>query len=379
MNRIDVDKIKEQITSEYIKKIMATFNCYPKSENNENIIFPSICHHPQDFELHKAKLYWYKDAKYFLCYSCSSSFDIFGLVQQVKSFNFPQAIKYVCECIGIDSSNLNVTNDKKDIYDWKSSLNKYLVNNSTKENQEYDKSILNFLDKIYYQGWINEGINIETMEKFGVKFYKFKQQIVIPIFDDENRFVGTHCRNLLPELIEQNLKYYHLQTLNRFEYKFSMSSVLFGLNLNRYNIEQTRTCVIFESPKSVMIYDGFNCLNNSVGIFGMNFQKAKRDLLIKYKCENFIIALDRQYVKMYNEDGSKTNKNTTENKENGFKEYETTIMKIVKILSPFAKNIWVVYDNDENNYLDYKDSPVDKGEEIWLKMEQEKELVYSIE
>ena len=369
MSRVDINKIKENITSEDIKSIMSTFNCYPKSETDKYILFPSICHHREDFEHHKAKLYWLKEEKFFNCFSCSSAYDIFGLIQQVKDYTFPQAIKYVCECLGIDSSNLNTTNDKKVTYDWKSSLNKYLVNNSTKENQEYDKSVLNFLDKIYYQGWIDEGIDISTMERFGIKFYNLKQQIVIPVFDDKNRFVGTHCRNLDENLIEQGLKYFHLQTLDNFEYKFNMSSVLYGLNLNRYNIEYTRTAIIFESPKSVLHYDSFDCINNSVGVFGMNFQKAKRDLLIKYKCENLIIAFDRQYKKMYNEDGSKTKE---------FEKYEKCVMKVVDIYSPFAKNIWVVYDNDENNYLDYKDAPIDKGEEVWNKLLEDKELVYSI-
>ena len=369
MGYVNVDKIKDKITSEDVKKIMATFDCYPKSETNEYVLYPSICHH-EDFMAHKAKLYWYKDAKYFLCYSCNSAFDIFGLIQQIKKCTFPQSIRYVCDALGIDSSDLNISVDKVTTYDWKLSLNKYITNTENKENKIYDKDILNQLDNIYYQGWIDEGISINTMQKFGIKFYKYKQQIVIPIFDDNNNFVGTHCRNLCPELIKQGLKYYHLVTLNGMEYKFNMSLVLFGLNFNRYNIEKTKTCIIFESPKSVMIYDGYDCLNNSVAIFGMNLQKAKRALLLKYKCENFIIALDRQYEQMYNEDNQKTEE---------FKVYGKTIMKMVDTLSPFAKKIWVMYDNDKDRLLDYKDAPIDKGKDVWDKLYRQKYLIYDAE
>lgn len=74
-----------------------------------------------------------------------------------------------------------------------------------------------------------------------------------------------------------------------------MGLVLFGLNMNKADIERTKTAILFESPKSVMLMDNFYDYNISVGIFGMNFQMTKLKLLLKYGCTKFIIALDRQY------------------------------------------------------------------------------------
>lgn len=369
--KINIEEINKKITINDIIKIVLSLGGEIKGEDEKQIIFTSICHHI-DAENHKAKLYYYKKEKFFLCYSCSSSGDIFWLVQKRKNLlgencNFTQAIKYVCKTIGLNYNNIKETKHNDNIYDWsflKSFANKQ-YNSNVKKNSTYDDSVLNHLDNIYHQSFIDDYISIETMQKYRIKFYKYGQQICIPVFDDNSNFIGIHCRNLLPELIEQGYKYIPLKTVSGTEYKFNTTNVLYGLNLNKMWIKNYKTAIITEAPKGVMQLDSFG-INIGVALFGRSLQKPKRELLLKYGVERVYIALDKQYHSQYDENGNLTQE---------FLQYEKVVMKIVKSLQPFVKDIYVIYDIDEDNLLEYCDSPMDKGKEIWNKLFENAEKI----
>ena len=139
-----------------------------------------------------------------------------------------------------------------------------------------------------------------------------------------------------------------------------MGLELFGLNYNKINIEKSKSVILVESPKSVMQADSFNMPNICCGIFGMNFSIQKLKLLLTLGVENFIIALDRQYDVMRGKEWEK---------------YKSKVNKIVDIIRPYAKEISIIYDTDMNRVLDYKDSPTDKGEDIFMKLYDEKEIL----
>lgn len=56
---------------------------------------------------------------------------------------------------------------------------KYLPKQSrVEELTVYDDSILNLLEPIYHQSFI-DNISIPTMEKYGLKYYRYAQQVTI--------------------------------------------------------------------------------------------------------------------------------------------------------------------------------------------------------
>ena len=76
--------IKEIITPEDIKNILAIYKAYPSSENDEVIIFPTICHNLNPEEA-SHKLYYYKNSKMFYCFTqCSKSYDIISLLITIE-------------------------------------------------------------------------------------------------------------------------------------------------------------------------------------------------------------------------------------------------------------------------------------------------------
>lgn len=369
---IKSEDIKKILTLDDIIKITLSLGATIKKETNKEYIFTSICHH-KDAENHSPKLYLYKSSKSFYCYSCSSSFDIFGLIQQRQKIlgensTFPYAIKYVCDMCHIDSGDIQITT-KSNICNWQEDYNKYInYKNIKHKGKIYDKSILNMLEDKYYQGWIDENISVETMEKFGIKWYQYKQQIIIPVFSEQGDFVGLHARNLNPEAIEKGYKYMPMESLTQ-DYRFDTSSVLYGLNVNKENIRNNKTVILFESPKSVLQMEDILDENISVALFGMNLQRERVKMLVQY-ADHFIIALDKQYHQMY-KDGVYCDENGNEVKvyTEEFKTYIKIINRIIKLLKPYG-TIDLILDKEE--LLDYKDSPSDKGKEIWEKLWKEK-------
>lgn len=371
---IKAEDIKKLLTVQDLINITLSLGAEIKSPLNDEkqIIFTSICHH-KDANNHKPKLYLYKHTKSFFCYSCSSAFDIFSLIQKRKELlgekcSFIQALKYVCDFCGIDTSDIKEEIKDDNYCDWQSCLQKYTrYKRNPKENQTYDKSILDNLEDKYHIDWINEGISIETQQKFGIKWYNYRQQIVIPVFDDVGNFIGGHVRNLLPEAIEQGYKYMPFSSLS-FDYNFNTGNILYGLNVNKENIRYTKTAILFEAPKSVMMLEEIAEYNNSVGNFGMNVQKFKRDLLMKYDCEVLIIAMDKQYKKQYKEGNfCDENGNEIKVKTDEYAKYVKIINKIIKLFKPYMQ-VDVILDTDKLNLLNYKDAPVDKGSEVWYNL-----------
>ena len=83
---------------------------------------------------------------------------------------------------------------------------------------------------------------------------------------------------------------------------------------------------------------------------------------------------DRELVAIYSQikcmiDGS----NGEYTKE--FWKYREKVDRIIDMVKPYAQEISVVWDNDEDRFLEYKDSPVDQGKEVWEKLFERREIV----
>ena len=153
------------------------------------------------------KLYRYNDTKNYISYTKSCSYDIIGLVQAIKTTNgetcsFIDAVNYILTTTDLDPTACKRLT-KKNKYNWEDELGKYLrIKQGQSSLQIYDASILEALPKIHPQEWVEEGISIDTMEKYGIAYYPRLQATTIPCRDKDGRLVGIRCRHWLPEEIE---------------------------------------------------------------------------------------------------------------------------------------------------------------------------------
>ena len=95
-----------------------------------------------------------------------------------------------------------------------------------------------------------------------------------------------------------------------------------------------------------MQMDGILEQNNAVSIFGCNLSKIQLQHLIELEVERYVVCLDK-----WGNEEDKTR-------------WQKDVDKIVRMCSPYGKVIVV----EDNGILDWKDSPSDKGKEVWEKL-----------
>lgn len=341
---MDAKQIKESLSENDVMAILEELGASPYLEQS-HIRCNTICHHGDS-----TKLYYYPETKMFMCYTQCHSMDLFSLIQKVKGIEFNEAFEFVKEYFGI-KTEITDYYDSVDV----SFFNKFNKEKETRELAEIDKKILNIYEDIYHMSWVKEGILPSTMRKFGVKMSIGNQQIIIPHYDINNRLVGIRARNLDPYLVDKGLKYIPVKT-GGITYSHPTGANLYGLNVNIDNIKKLRKMILFESEKSVMqldtIYNGYGV---GVGVSGSSFTDKQLDLIQALDIDEIILCYDKEF----HEIGDPLERYYA-------KKIETTVANKLK---PYFRvsAVW-----DTKGLLDYKDSPTDKGVEVWRKLYKER-------
>ena len=367
--RINAKQLKNMLTLKDYETILESLSAEWQSKSDNQWVLYTGCHN-LDWLAGSPKLYFYTETRFFTCYTgCNESFDIYSLIEkrwelEHREYTFYDILIYVGGICNIEVDDLEFLPPPQKT--WQEMLSKYT--NKKKgiiDIKTYDKWILKFLQPIYHQSFIDDGISIDTMEKFNVEYYKYGQQITIPVYTQTGELAGIHARNLCPEMIDMGYKYIPLTLSDGEDYRFKTSHVLFGLNLNKCNIEYTQSIILTEAPKSVMQLDGILEHNNSVALFGMNLSRTQRDMILSLGVKNVYIALDKQYKQLVLDDNEEE---WTEE----FQQYQHNVFKIANMLREYC-NVYYIYDYE--NLLDYKDSPSDKGAEVWNTLYDRKEVI----
>ena len=362
--QLDIKKLKQQLTLSDYEQILNALGATNISKSNNVWSMHSICHNKDEYS-GGINLRFYIDTKTFKCFShdCDVG-DIIALVQTRQNllgyeYSFIDAVNFC-----IDNSNIQIDNirrktpKKTSNFDYNTLWDRYIKHeNIYTETVIYDDNILRFFPKVYHQSFIDDNISIPTMEKYELCYYPRNQQVVIPVRDEDMQLIGLHSRNLIPDKVDIGLKYQPTKLLDGTEYKFPTSMVLYGLGQNKDNIAKTKRALIFEAPKSVLQMEDILECNNSVGMFGLNMSKYKRQLLLNLGINSIDICIDKDYNIV------------------GDDKYIEWQKKVNKIIDMFIGYVEVNVVYDKGNVLDYKDSPSDKGKDVWEQLEREKEGV----
>jgi len=341
---LDKDKIKEFLTVDDIKKILKDLGSDLSKSNK--LIFQTVCHSGS-----KHKLYYYEDSKMFHCYTdCGDSFDIYELIIRAKrekgyEYSFYQAVQYVATLTGkiffSDSIFEQINTELIDDWEW---INRF--ENKKKQNIKlpvYDKRVMDLFLHLPHEAWLNEGISIETMEKFNICYYIRENCIVIPHYDINKNLVGLRRRSLKQEDIDAGRKYMPLTIENKL-YNHPTLFNLYGLHKTKDAIKRLRKVAIFEGEKSVLKCEDYYGENNfSVATCSSNISDFQRDLLLSLGIEECFICYDKQFEDPNSEEAY---------------EYAEKLLKLARKFVPYVKT-YILWDN--MGLLDYKDAPVDKG------------------
>lgn len=353
---INVTQLKNSLTPNDIISILSSLGAECRKQSDTELIFDSICHHREDAPNHKPKLYYYIGTNLLLCYSCSWQGDIIALVQHIKDCNFVDALNFICDILHIDSE----VYEKRQltVYNWQKDLKRYIKRHTDYDDlRVYDENILSFFDKKYHDSWIDEGISIESMEKYEIGWYPWHNSIVIPCRDDHFNLIGCRERFIRPEDCEGG-KYRPLQMLSGEIYKFPTHSTFFGIYQNQDAIKNTKTVWLLEGEKSCIKFDSWFGDNNvALAMYGTNLGTYRRDYLVGLGVNEAVIMIDSDFHQYGDAE---------------YEDFETNVFKIANQLKNFM-TVSVCYNNQ--GYEGYKFAPCDFTREQFDVMYKRREFI----
>lgn len=364
MITFDKVEIKNNLTLENIFELLYDWGGDPEY-SSFGILSATICHNPQGEG--SRKLYFYSNSNLFHCYSgCEEpSFDIFELVRKVaniqwgKNYDLNDAVRWIAQRFGFSGSVKIEETDLLD--DWKILSDydriqeiEFKINNVLLK--EYDDKILDRLNyNVKIAPWLEEGITQEVLDLARIGFYPGGDQITIPHFDKNGRFVGLRGRCLSGEEGELYGKYRPLK-INGLLYNHPLGLNLYGFHQAKQQIGIAKKAIVFESEKSVLKYQSLFGIDNNISVAccGSSFSAYQAQLLIDAGAQEIIIAFDRQFEEIGNEE---------------FKRLKT---KLIKIREKYKNDVLISLIFDKNMITQYKAAPIDEGAEKFLKLYKER-------
>lgn len=352
-NKNDLNKIKTSITPEKMIKIMRFLGANRYEERENFIIFPTICHN-YDADEASMKLYYYKEDYLFYCYTeCAHSFSIYDLFKAYYElhriqYNFTEdilnKILELSNLARVEAMEDSGYNPQRSKYDVKEEI----------ELLTYEDDVLAVYLPIAPLEWLAEGISKRSMDKYHIKFSISQNKIVIPHYNIKGQLVGIRGRTLTPWEANNYGKYMPMKIEGR-SYAHPLSLNLYGIDLAKDYIKETKRCIIFEGEKSVLLYDTYFPKNNSVAVCGSGLNKHQLDILVK-QCgaQEIVIAFDKEFTSL---------------SDPANEEYMNKLLSLCNKYKTYC-NFSFLY--DFNNLLSYKDSPIDKGPEVFLQLLQKK-------
>lgn len=259
--------------------------------------------------------------------------DLIDLVMFAENLSFPEAMKFICNAIGIDYYN----NDIEDIPEALQII-KLLQEMHTNAEPEDNTPLKPISEKIlsYYIScgntmFENDNISLEIQQEFKVGYDPQSNRITIPLYDSIGNLVGVKARLFKYDLTESDPpKYMFLHRCNK-------SRLLYGYFENKEYIKNSQSVYVVESEKAVQQCASYGC-RNVVATMGKTISKSQVELLVRLD-KKIILALDQDV------------------------EYE----ELVNIKNMFPEQVPVYYIQDNEHLLQEKESPSDRSE-VFMKL-----------
>ena len=270
-----------------------------------------------------------EDEQFWHCFGCGKSGSIYTWIQLTEHLSFPQAVQKVAELTNYDI-NEYVESESLNFFKTLSKLKKTDKEVPLRVPLDMDKDyIQRFKDEVP-QEWIDEGISPETMKKYEIRIDPMSNRIVYPVKDNDDNLIGVKGRTRFKNFKELKImKYMNYHRLGVLDFYQCMQQA-------RDSINSSGEIIIVEGIKSVMKLDQWG-FHNTVSAETSKLNEYQIELLIRMKVRDVVIAFDKD-VEM------------------------GKIKDCVKLLKRFA-NVYVVY--DRWRLLQDKDSPCDRGKEVW--------------
>ena len=179
--------------------------------------------------------------------------------------------------------------------------------------------------------WEREGISLSSMEKFQVFYDAFSNRLVYPVRNADGKIVNVGGRTLDPDFKEKGLRKY------TYFFGWGTMDTIYGLSENMEEIKKRHEVILFEGCKSVLLADSWG-IHNTGALLTSHLNPNQLRILAKLGCR-VVFALD-------NDVDIRKDHN-------------------IKKLQQF---VTIEYIHDTEELLCEKDSPVDRGKEVFQRL-----------
>ena len=271
-----------------------------------------------------------EDKKVWYCFSCGDGGNVIKFAKKYHKVTYEQAVKMLASYANIDLDDEPILKVMRRY--------KRKQEEECPIRQELDKNIMQKYKNVTIQSWINEGISREVLEKYQVRYDDTACRIVFPVWDIDGRLINIKGRAAHPQWKDFGMAKYI------YYYPLGKNDLFWGYHWHINDIRTKNEIILVEGEKSVMKLET-NGVNNAVAISTSHLSKDQMQILMKLRV-NVTIALDKD-------------KNPLEDK---------NIMNLAKY-----NKCYVML--DEQDLLDKKDAPIDKGIEIWNALYERRKLI----
>lgn len=372
---MDARELQDQITVEQMKVLLTALGAQQfidytdRPEKRHALITNTICHNISDGTL---KLYYYSKSKTFYCYtSCGDIGNIFDVVMSSHklrgvTLTFPESIAWICNKLGID----NAPTKRQPGFKIEVRPNEELANMRRFQKKEEPKielvehkeSIFKMFSNYHHPSFTGDGISHDAMNKFEIMYDYSNHKVIVPHRKyDNGALIGIKSRSLNEWEIEAGFKYIPL-TEHNILYSYPTYANLYGYWQNKENIRRVKKAILVEAEKSVLQLETFDPENNiGLALSSSNLSEFQVKLILELGVEEVILALDKENTDLLDEVSI---------------EYQEKLLEKARMLAPYVK-VTVIYDS--NGLLEQKDSPTDRGKEVFNLLYQNRKEVYLID
>lgn len=181
------------------------------------------------------------------------------------------------------------------------------------------------------QAWLDEGISMDSLAKFDVRYDAFSDRLVYPIRNLSKKIVNIGGRTLDPEWKEKGLRKY------TYFYGWGTMDTIYGLAENMEEILEKQEIILFEGCKSVLLAHTWG-VKNCASLLTSHLNPHQMKILARLGCR-VVFALDKE-IRIRD---------------------DHNIQKLKSYVE--VEYLW-----DREDLLDDKDAPVDKGAEVFKKL-----------
>ena len=268
----------------------------------------------------------------YYCFSCGKSGGIIGFLMDYEGLKFEDAVYKAATLANMDMSTMC----RSQTMSFLKRIRKMIAGNKkeTYQHKILDVSEIEKYSQEEVTEWLDEGIQQDVMDLFGVRIDNWNNRIVYPVYDVDGNLINIKARTRYPNYkqmkIPKYINYFQIGTMDYFQ----------GLNVTLPVIQEKNEVIIFESVKSVMKAYGWR-YKNCVSAEKHTLTDEQIKLLVKMHV-NIVFAYDTD-INYWQHD------------------VKRDIDKLKRVT-----NVYVI---DDSNLLlggsESKNAPVDKGKEIW--------------